>query len=101
MFTVLLAAAVLAAPAAFSADAKAGKEIYDKSCKSCHGADGTPNPGMVKMLKVDMKDMKSADVQKLSADDIKKIVTDGKGKMKPVKIAGSADDVAAFVKTLK
>jgi predicted CXXCH cytochrome family protein len=101
MFTVLLAAAALTAPAAFAADAKAGKDIYDKSCKSCHGADGTPNPAMVKMLKVDMKDLKSADVQKLSADDIKKIVIEGKGKMKPVKIGGSADDVVAYVKTIK
>ncbi len=66
---------------AMAADAKAGKETYDKSCKSCHGADGTPNPGMVKMLKVEMTDLKATT---MSEADIKKIVTEGKGKMKPV-----------------
>jgi cytochrome c553 len=50
------------AAAAFGADAKAGQASYDKSCKSCHGADGTPNPAIAKMMKVEMKDLKSADV---------------------------------------
>ena len=53
------------------------------------------------MMKVEMQDLKSAEVQKMSADDIKKIVTDGKGKMKPVKTVTNVDDVVAYVKTLK
>ena len=32
-----------------AADATAGKAAYDKSCKSCHGADGTPSAGMAKV----------------------------------------------------
>src|SRR5215203_5601520 len=35
-------------------DATAGKAVYDKACKSCHGADGTPNPGIAKSMKVTM-----------------------------------------------
>jgi ribosomal protein L19E len=55
------------------------------------------------MMKVDMKDLKSAEVQAMSDDDIKKVITDGKGKMKPVKtVSGAAlDDVVAYVRSLK
>ena len=105
MRTILtvLTLAGLSATADSAADAKAGQAIYDKSCKQCHGPDGTPNPSIAKMMKVDMKDLKSADVQAMADSDIKKIVTDGKGKMKPVKtVSGAAlDDVVAYVHSLK
>ena len=99
----ILTTLTLIAAAAFGADAKAGQASYDKSCKSCHGADGTPNPAIAKMMKVEMKDLKSAEVQGLSNDDMKKIITDGKGKMKPVKsVTGAAiDDIVAYVHSLK
>lgn len=88
---------------ALAADAKAGEAVYTKACKSCHGADGTPNANIAKMMKVDMKDLKSPEVQSMSAADIKKIVTDGQGKMKGISsVKGSAaDDVAAYVKSMK
>ena len=93
----------LCATAAFAADAKAGQAVYDKSCKSCHGADGTPNAAVAKMMKVDMKDLKASEVQALSDEDMKEIITKGKGKMKPVKtVSGPAvDDVIAYVRSLK
>ncbi len=99
----VLGVAAMAAAMTFAANATAGKAIYDRACKTCHGADGTPNPGIAKMMKVDMKDLKSDDVQNMSDADIKKIVTDGKGKMKPVKsVSGEAiDNVVAYIKTLK
>jgi mono/diheme cytochrome c family protein len=85
-----------------AADATAGKAAYDKSCKSCHGADGTPNPAIAKMMKVDMRDLKSPDVQATSDDDLKKIISDGKGKMKPVASAtGSAAAIVAYMRTWK
>lgn len=89
-----------AAAACLGADAQAGKAAYDKSCKSCHGADGTPNPNIAKMMKVDMKDLKSPEVQ---SEDIKAVIVNGKGKMtKSSGVTGnSADDVVAYVKTLK
>jgi len=98
-----LAILSLASAVAFAADAKAGKDAYDKSCKSCHGADGTPNAGVAKMMKVDMRDLKTADVQAQSDDDIKKIVTNGKGKMRPVATVtgASLDNVVAYIRTLK
>jgi mono/diheme cytochrome c family protein len=92
--------AALSWTAMFAADATAGKAVYDKSCKSCHGADGTPNAGVAKMMKVEIKDLKATD---MSDADIKKVITDGKGKMKPVaSVTGaSVDDVVAYVRSLK
>jgi mono/diheme cytochrome c family protein len=88
---------------ASAADVKAGQAAYDKSCKSCHGADGTPNAAMAKALKVDMRDLKSADVQKSSDADFAKAITAGTGKMRPVAaVTGpSVDDVVAYVRSLK
>jgi mono/diheme cytochrome c family protein len=94
---------VLAATAGLAADAKAGGAVYAKSCKSCHGPDGTPSATMAKMMKVEMKDLKSHEIQEMSDDDIKKVIADGKGKMKPVKtVSGAAaDNVAAYIHSLK
>jgi len=102
-FFTILALTALSMSAAFAADAKAGQAAYDKSCKSCHGADGTANAGVAKMMKVEMKDLKSPAVQSLSAADIKKVIAEGKGKMKPIaSVTGAdADNVAAYVKSLK
>jgi mono/diheme cytochrome c family protein len=93
----------LSSGAAFAADAKAGQAAYEKSCKSCHGADGTANPAITKMMKVDIKDLKAAEVQSKSDADLKKVISDGQGKMKPIaSVTGaSADDVVAYVRTLK
>jgi mono/diheme cytochrome c family protein len=86
-----------------AADAAAGKAVYEKSCKSCHGPDGAGNPAVAKMMKVEMKHLGSKDVQAKSDDDLKAVVTNGAGKMKPVANV-SGDQVAAvvaFVRSLK
>lgn len=99
----LLLLTSMVARAAFAADAQAGQAVFDKSCKGCHGADGTPNAAVAKMLKADIPDLKSSEVQALSDDDMKNIITNGKGKMKPVKTVSGAtlDDVVAYVRSLK
>ena len=99
---IILGFAAAAATALQAADAKAGEAAYAKSCKSCHGADGTPNASIAKMMKVDMRDLKSADVQAMSDADLMKVITDGKGKMKPVASASSsAADIVAYIRTWK
>ncbi|MBZ5603231.1 MAG: cytochrome c [Acidobacteriia bacterium] len=101
LMTMTLAA--LGSMAVYGADAKAGAAVYDKSCKSCHGADGTPNAGVAKMMKVEIHDLKSPEVQKMSDADLKAVITQGKGKMKPIAsvTGGSVDDVVAYVRSLK
>jgi len=91
-----------AATALQAADAGAGKAAYDKSCKSCHGADGTASSAIGKMMKVDMRNLQSAEVQASSDDQLKKDIIDGTGKMKPMpNLSGSAADIVAYVRTLK
>src|SRR5690242_17939841 len=85
------------------AGATEGKAVYDKSCKTCHGAEGQGNPGLAKMMKVEMKALGSKEIQAKSDEDLKNVITKGSGKMKPVAglSAKQVDDVIAFVRTLK
>ena len=103
LIRTLLAVASLSGGVASAADAKSGQTVYDKSCKSCHGPDGSANPAIAKMFNVQMRDLKSDEVQATADDDIKKIITGGKGKMRPVtSVSGPAlDDVVAYVHSLK
>jgi len=89
--------AALCPTGAWAADAAAGKTIYDAKCKTCHGADGSGNPGMAKVLKVEFKPLGE------STADVKKVITEGQGKMKPVGGLSPADqdNVVAYVKSLK
>jgi mono/diheme cytochrome c family protein len=93
----------LSGTAVWGADVKAGQAAYDRACKSCHGPDGTANPTLAKMLKVEMADLKSPGVQNLSDADLKKIIRDGKGKMKPIGSVSGADvdNVVVYVRSLK
>ena len=77
------AAVIAAAPIAFAADAK---EVYDKSCASCHGKDGKGDTPAGKKLKA--KDYTDPAVQAALKDEelikaVKEGVKDGdKTKMK-------------------
>ena len=57
----------------------AAADDYKAKCQMCHGADGKGNPAMVKSMGV--KDLGSADVQKMSDADLKAAIENGKGKM--------------------
>jgi len=99
---VALAWAASIAPA-LAADPAAGKAVYTSKCQTCHAADGAGNPGLGKALGVTWRPLGSAAVQGMSDDDLKKVVTTGKGKMKPVaNLAGAdLDNAVAYVRTLK
>ena len=56
-----------------------GEGTYKAKCISCHGADGSGNTAAGKSLKV--RDMRSAEVQKLSDDQLFNLIAKGKGKM--------------------
>lgn len=102
MYLTMFALALAAAVSMYAADANAGKAAYNTSCKSCHGTDGAPNAAVAKMMKVEIKDLKSPEIQSMSDADIAMVITKGKGKMQPIKaVTGkSADDVAAYVHSL-
>jgi mono/diheme cytochrome c family protein len=88
---------------ASAADAMAGQAAYGKACKTCHGADGAANPAIAKMMNVEIRDLKSPEIQGLSDADFKQIITAGKGKMRPVTSVSGADldNVIAYVHSLK
>jgi mono/diheme cytochrome c family protein len=88
---------------ASAADATAGQAAYAKACKACHGADGAANPAIVKMMNVEIRDLKSPEVQGVSDADFKTIITAGKGKMRPVTSLTGADldNVIAYIHSLK
>lgn len=78
-----------------------GDAIYKAKCASCHGATGTPSPGMAKMLGI--KPASDPDMKKLTVDQIEAAVKNGKGKMKPVSGLSDAQvrAVAEYFKSLK
>jgi mono/diheme cytochrome c family protein len=77
-----------------------GAAIYKTKCAACHGPDGSGQTPVGKNLKV--KDLGSAEVQKLTDAEITKVLTTGKGKMPASKL--SPEDiktVIGFVRGLK
>jgi len=84
-----------------AADAQS-QAAFTKGCKACHGAQGEGNPAIAKMMNVTLPNLGSKEIQAKSDADIKKIVQEGKGKMKPVKTLSPAeiDSAIAFVRTL-
>ena len=98
IFVSTIILAVAGATATYAADAAAGKAVYDRACKSCHGADGSGNPAIAKAMKVELKDLKQS-----SDADLKKSVTDGIGKMHAVPSVNAAqtEDMIAYVRSLK
>ncbi len=85
------------------AGAAEGKELYGSKCQPCHGAGGEGKAAIAKMLNVTMPHLGSREVQAKSDDDLRKVVTAGKGKMKPT--AGvtekQAADIVSYLRTLK
>jgi cytochrome c6 len=99
---ILLIGVSLPAFAAGEGSAQDGKETFRLRCATCHGADGSGNGPMAKAAKLTIPDLGSKEVQALSDADLKKVVTDGKDKMKPVKGLADKDlaNLVAFVRSL-
>ncbi|MGA2261505.1 MAG: cytochrome c [Acidobacteriota bacterium] len=87
--------------AAGTGDAKKGKELYAGKCVTCHGDKGEGKPAIEKVLGAKMQPLGSKEVQSMPDDQLQKVMLEGKGKMIPVKLAGSeAANIAAFIRTL-
>jgi cytochrome c553 len=104
IITLIAAAMTLSAIAVYASDAKA-KEVYDKECAKCHGADGKGDTKMGK--KMGAKDYSNPKVQAEMKDDqafkaIKEGLKDKDGKvlMKPTE-GLSDDEIKALVKYMR
>ena len=77
-FYSALAAVVLMAGAVSFAQSS-GEATYKAKCQSCHGAEGTPNPGIAKMMGV--KPASDPSVKSISEAQMITDTANGKGKM--------------------
>ena len=85
------------------AGAPEGKTLFGSKCQPCHGPNGEGKPAIAKMLNATMHPLGSKEVQAKPDADLRKMMTAGGGKMKPVTglTDQQADDIVAFIRTLK
>ncbi len=84
MNRILSSMAAIALVSVFIAPVSADQLYLDK-CGKCHGADGSGNEKLAKMLKVEIKPLSHPDVQAKSDEQLEKEMLEGTGKMKPIK----------------
>lgn len=88
-----------------------GKAAFDRTCRRCHGPDGTGEPKADKFFGTTIPRLNSAAVQSKSDEELKEIITSGRREMPPVEInevgfnhklaPQLVDSVIAYVRTLK
>jgi cytochrome c2 len=82
-------------------DVDKGKELY-RRCAICHGASGEGKEEIGKIFGVTMPNLGSKEVQSKDNAALKKIIIEGKGKMKGVSLSDQeVEDVIAYLRTLK
>jgi mono/diheme cytochrome c family protein len=86
-----------------SAGVPEGKVVFTSKCQACHGPTGEGKASIAKLFNVTMHPFGSSEIQSKPDAEIKKTITAGHGKMKPVTglTDQQVDDVVAFVRTLK
>jgi cytochrome c6 len=75
---------------------------YKAKCASCHGADGSGQTAVGK--KMNLKDLRSAEVQGMTDDQLLAIISKGKGKMPGYEKslgAATCKDLVAYIRSLK
>jgi mono/diheme cytochrome c family protein len=79
-----------------------GEATYKAKCQMCHGVNGAADTPTAKMMKV--KPVSDPEMKKLSAADMIKSTTDGKGKMPAFKTKltdAQIKDVVTYFRGLK
>jgi mono/diheme cytochrome c family protein len=89
----MILAAVLALLVAPATHADGPAAAFQAKCAACHGKDGKGQTAMAQKLGV-----KDLTVTKLSAAEIEKVVTNGKGKMTPFKGKLSDAEISGLAK---
>lgn len=82
-------------PTVSGAPDDATKTLYNQKCASCHGMDGAGTTPMGK--KMNLKDLKSKEVQAMTDAKLIEITAKGKGKMPGYEKSLGADKVKALV----
>ena len=101
LFAILILMTFAALPLIADAGSD-GAAVYKSKCAMCHGPDGAGQTPTGKTMKV--RDLRSAEVQKMTDKELATVITDGKGKMPGYKGKISQTDIDAlvsFVRTLK
>jgi cytochrome c6 len=97
LFMGLAVTITLALPAGVNAAASKGPEIFKSKCQMCHGPSGKNGP-------MHLKDLGSAEVQKLSNAQLHEIITKGKS---PMPAFGSqlskeqVNELVSYIRSLK
>jgi mono/diheme cytochrome c family protein len=93
----------LATQAAGAGDATAGKAVYRNKCMICHGADGEGATGYAKAMGLDPAQLSSDRVHKKTDAELKRIILEGSGKMKPLKGLSEIDldNVIVYVRNFR
>jgi mono/diheme cytochrome c family protein len=84
---------------AFSAPSPSGADLFKSKCAMCHGPDGGGNTPMGKRL--NLRDLRSSDVQKHTDDELAAIITNGKPPMPAYGKTLSSDDIRQLVAYLR
>jgi cytochrome c6 len=96
---ILLAAALTLAAAPAAVAAIDGAAIYKAKCASCHGADGSGQTPVGKSMK--LRDLRSAEVQKQTDQELTTWINDGKLKMPAYKGKLTAAEIKALVAQMR
>jgi cytochrome c6 len=105
LFAGLVTSGLLFASVVSAAESD-GQKVFQGKCTQCHGKDAKGAPKMAKVLKVDpiKVDLLREEAAALSAEEMEKTVTNGKGKMPKYKGKLSTEEITAavqYVKTLQ
>lgn len=102
MQSVWLTLGLVLVASSAKAQAAVGLALYEKSCKMCHGADGTPPAAMLKMLPT-LPNLSAKFMEGRSTDSVVKVISNGttSGKMKGYKDKLSPDQIKAVAGYVK
>jgi mono/diheme cytochrome c family protein len=96
-FRVITLAALITGPVL-----AAGADTYKAKCVACHGPDGSGATPMGKKFK--LRDLRSADVQKQSDDELGNVIAKGKPPMPAFDKtldAATIKDLVAYIRSIK
>jgi len=97
--TVFISACVLTGLSLPSVAADTTADLYKSKCAACHGVNGSGDTPAGKKLEV--RDLRSADVQKQSDAELNAVIANGKKKMPAYSDKLSAQQIQDLVKYIR